>query len=108
MQVAEDELGRRTSVFFQCRLCALHTPAKTVYSPQRLHRFGQHRIAIARLSRKVIRSRQSIKRTRILNLDPVGVLIEPDGLWSLIRSMQHGIHRSEERRVGKECRSRWS
>ena len=29
-------------------------------------------------------------------------------LWSLLQAMMHQPIRSEERRVGKECRSRWS
>ena len=32
----------------------------------------------------------------------------PDALVAAARSVGHGPTRSEERRVGKECRSRWS
>ena len=32
----------------------------------------------------------------------------PAGYVAAIRSSQLGLKRSEERRVGKECRSRWS
>src|SRR2546430_958112 len=38
---------------------------------------------------------------------PAGV-VKPPGQWNQGRLVADGNHRSEERRVGKECRSRWS
>src|SRR3712207_7150855 len=38
--------------------------------------------------------------------------VEPIGVgklvWVMVGCAEYGEHRSEERRVGKECRSRWS
>ena len=40
--------------------------------------------------------------------EPEGVRVSPDGRWVLVTSESDNAVRSEERRVGKECRSRWS
>ena len=46
-------------------------------------------------------------KERLLNL--VDVFEEKESLLTeLDRAIGDGDHRSEERRVGKECRSRWS
>ena len=48
----------------------------------------------------------------IVGLGPVGAvvanLLAPLNISILIIEKNKYIHRSEERRVGKECRSRWS
>ena len=46
----------------------------------------------------------NIKPERKLNLKKFAVLLT---LWDQYKTSQ-GMNRSEERRVGKECRSRWS
>ena len=38
----------------------------------------------------------------------VELLRFPDLVWNLAEKWKHSAVRSEERRVGKECRSRWS
>src|SRR2546429_6471121 len=46
---------------------------------------------------------------KALTESPVGKpLVNPHYPLSSPLLVQHGYHRSEERRVGKECRSRWS
>src|SRR6266568_7195555 len=39
---------------------------------------------------------------------PVSTMLHADGLAELLRDSRAPLRRSEERRVGKECRSRWS
>ena len=39
---------------------------------------------------------------------PIGARVEPDGSVILVGTAGANMERSEERRVGKECRSRWS
>ena len=40
------------------------------------------------------------------NIPNIGAILQAQALCEFIRS--RGFDRSEERRVGKECRSRWS
>ena len=42
------------------------------------------------------------------NLNPGDVILLPHGPAGLVMTAVDGATRSEERRVGKECRSRWS
>ena len=46
----------------------------------------------------------------LLEIAAMGILLFGSGkaIWMLIRHKPHVTLRSEERRVGKECRSRWS
>src|SRR5690348_17988735 len=46
----------------------------------------------------------AMTRTRFVLPVPPGMTTEPRTIWSAY----FGLTRSEERRVGKECRSRWS
>src|SRR3989442_318238 len=40
--------------------------------------------------------------------DTIGTALGADSLWSFTTDVAPTVTRSEERRVGKECRSRWS
>ena len=42
------------------------------------------------------------------DIDPNGTYYEPGGNTTIAKEGDYYIYRSEERRVGKECRSRWS
>src|ERR1022692_3781655 len=43
-----------------------------------------------------------------LSVPAILARINPSCLWKLVGSSTKLVNRSEERRVGKECRSRWS
>ena len=42
------------------------------------------------------------------HLTVLGVVARPDGTYLITKRVMTKAWRSEERRVGKECRSRWS
>src|SRR5574337_624077 len=54
-------------------------------------------------------------KAEVVDRHPTGVggfkevilFVQGKGAWSRLK-FERGVHRSEERRVGKECRSRWS
>jgi len=49
-----------------------------------------------------------LKAVRSRGNTPVLMLTARDKVEDRVRGLQEGADRSEERRVGKECRSRWS
>ena len=45
---------------------------------------------------------------RKLRIEGININLSQDTVHSLTGTIMYRTHRSEERRVGKECRSRWS
>ena len=64
-----------------------------------------------RQARKTLEEARA-KVARCLNASPGEIYFTSGGTesdnWVIQRAVKPGDHRSEERRVGKECRSRWS
>ena len=56
---------------------------------------------------EVLRARHRAPLSR-KERDSEGLAVAPDGTIFISFEAVHGLRRSEERRVGKECRSRWS
>ena len=80
VHVAEGEFRGRITIFRQYRLCPFHATSKTatsktIHGPERLEGFREHRVPVAGLGREVVWPRDAIKRARVLNLNPICVLV---------------------------------
>ena len=51
---------------------------------------------------------EGLKRLEYRGYDSAGIAVEQGGSLQIVRRRGKVLTRSEERRVGKECRSRWS
>src|SRR5260221_9744846 len=68
--------------------------------------YGEERAALVRSG--FLENEDSLMRLRFLRMNaPCRRRLAVDGLFDFV-SLLAEIRRSEERRVGKECRSRWS
>jgi hypothetical protein len=80
VHIAEGEFGGRITIFCEPCLCPFNATSKTATSktidgPKRLERFREHRVPVAGLGGKVVWPRDAIKRARVLNLNPICVLV---------------------------------